>query len=168
MEYHTERQKFYAEEETRLLKEKKDIKRAIEDVDKRQEQWFVQSKETFDFACSAQYQFATGDAQTKTYIFSKLGSNLTIRDKMLHISGEKPYFLIGKGKKEIASTVASLEPAKQAEIVSNLLAFEPVCQAWRRRWDSNPRVLAHTCFPSRQNGPLSDSSGVCLLYQGVS
>ncbi len=58
---------------------------------------------------------------------------------MLHISGKKPYFLIEKGKKEIASIVASLEPAKQAEIESNLLSFEPVCQAWRRGRDSNPR-----------------------------
>ena len=131
--------KYYDDEEKRLLGEKKDINKEIVKVDKRLEDWFIQSKETFDFACSARYQFATGDAKVKTYVLSKLGSNLTIKDKSLLISGDKPYFLIEKGKKEIASIVASLEPTKQAEIASNLLSFEPVCQAWRRRWDSNPR-----------------------------
>jgi site-specific DNA recombinase len=133
-----EQLKYYDEEEKRLLGEKKDINKEIVKVDKRLEDWFIQSKETFDFACSARYQFATGDAKTKTYVLSKLGSNLTIKDKSLLISGDKPYFLIEKGKKEIASIVASLEPAKQAEIASNLLSFEPVCQSWRRVRDSNP------------------------------
>lgn len=71
-------------------------------------------------------------------MLSKLGSNLTIKDKSLLISGDKPYFLIEKGKKEIASIVASLEPTKQTEISSNLLAYEPVCNTWRRVRDSNP------------------------------
>jgi DNA invertase Pin-like site-specific DNA recombinase len=126
-----EQQKYYTEEETRLLNEKKAINKEIEKVDKRLEDWFIQSKETFDFACSARYQFATGDANIKTYVLSKLGSNLTIKDKNLLISGDKPYFLIEKGKKEITSIIASLEPAKQTEIAGNLLSLEPVCQAWR-------------------------------------
>jgi len=49
----------------------------------------------------------------------------------LQISGDKAYFLIEKGKKEIANIVDSLEPAKKAEIASNLLAYEPISQAWR-------------------------------------
>lgn len=126
-----EQLKYYDDEEKRLLSEKKDINKEIVKVDKRLEDWFIQSKETFDFACSAMYQFATGDAKVKTYVLSKLGSNLTIKDKSLLISGDKPYFLIEKGKKEIASIVASLEPAKQAEITSNLLSFEPICNTWR-------------------------------------
>ena len=133
-----EQQKYYSEEETKLLSEKKAINKEIEKADKRLEDWFVQSKETFDFACSARYQFATGNAKVKTYVLSKLGSNLTIKDRNLSILGDKPYFLIEKGKEEIQNIVASLEPAKQAEISSNLLAFEPVCQSWRRMWESNP------------------------------
>ncbi|QQG40761.1 MAG: recombinase family protein [Candidatus Levyibacteriota bacterium] len=134
-----EQQKYYSDEEKRLLSEKKAINKEVEKVDKRLEEWFVQSKETFDFACSARYQFATGDAKVKTYVLSKLGSNLTIKGKKLCISGDKPYFLIEKGKKEIADIVASLEPAKQLEIASHLLGFEPISSAWRRGWDSNPR-----------------------------
>lgn len=134
-----EREKYYDTEESRLFNEKKKINKAIKEADKRQENWYYQSKETFNFAYSAKYRFAKGDAKEKTYILSKLGSNLVIKDKELQISGDKAYFLIEKGKKEIASIVDSLEPAKQAEIASNLLAYEPISQAWRRRWDLNPR-----------------------------
>ncbi len=137
-----EREKYYDTEEARLFKEKEKINKAIKEVDKRQEEWFIQSKETFNFAYSAQYRFAKGDAKEKTYILSKLGSNLVIKEKELQITGDKAYFLIEKGKKEIANIMDSLEPAKKAEIASNLLAYEPVSQAWRRGGDSNPRYLS--------------------------
>lgn len=139
VENNPEREKYYDTEEARLFKEKEKINKAIKEVDERQEEWFIQSKETFDFAYSAQYRFAKGDAKEKTYILSKLGSNLVIKEKELQISGDKAYFLIEKGKKEIESIVDSLEPAKKAEIASNLLAYEPISQAWRRGRDSNPR-----------------------------
>ena len=129
-DFKAEMQDYYETEKKRLFKEKKDIQKAIAKLAKRQEQWYEQSKETFDFACSAKYQFATGDAKIKTYVLSKLGSNLVIKDRKLHISGDKAYFLIEKGKKEIASIVESLEPAKQAEIASNLLSYEPIRSAW--------------------------------------
>lgn len=126
-----EREKYYDDEEAKLFKEKEGLNKAIKEADKRQEEWYYQSKETFNFAYSAQYRFAKGDAKEKTYILSKLGSNLVIKDKELQISGDKAYFLIEKGKKEIANIVDSLEPAKKAEIASNLLAYEPISQAWR-------------------------------------
>ena len=121
-----EMQQFYDDEEARLLKERKDTMKQIDKVDKKQEEWYTQSKETFDFACSAQYQFETGDLRTKTYVLSKLGSNLTILDRELQISGEKPYFLIEKAKKEIEEVILALEPAEKAIISSNLLAYEPI------------------------------------------
>lgn len=131
IEANLEQEKYYDDEEAKLFKEKENLNKAIKEVDKRQEEWFIQSKETFDFAYSAQYRFAKGDAKEKTYILSKLGSNLVIKEKELQISGDKAYFLIEKGKKEIANIVESLEPAKKAEIASNLLAYEPISQAWR-------------------------------------
>jgi hypothetical protein len=129
-DFKADMQEYYETEKKRLFKEKKDIQKAIAKLAKRQEQWYEQSKETFDFACSAKYQFAIGDTKTKTYVLSKLGSNLVIKDRKLHISGDNAYFLIEKGKKEIASIVESLEPAKQAEIASNLLSFEPIRSSW--------------------------------------
>ena len=136
------REKYYDDEEKRLFKKLEGIEKAMKEADKRLAQWYELSKETFDFAYYAKYRFAKGDAQTKTYILSKLGSNLTIKDQELHISGDTAYFLIEKGKKEIENIMASLEPAKQAEISSQMLSYEPISSAWRRGWDLNPRNLA--------------------------
>ena len=131
-EYDTEMQEYYESEKKRLFREKKDITKAIKMTDKRQEQWYEQSKEAFDFACTAKYNFETGDLQAKTYVLSKLGSNLTIKDRELHILGKKPYFLIEQGKKEIADIVEALEPKERAVISSNLLSFEPISSSWLR------------------------------------
>lgn len=126
IEHSGDMQKYYDDEEKRLLKERKDIMKQIGTVDKKQEEWYFQSKETFNFACSAKYQFDSGDVRTKTYILSKLGSNLTILDRSLQISGERPYFLIEKAKKEIHEVILALEPEEKAVISSNLLAYEPI------------------------------------------
>ena len=82
-------------------------------------------------------QFDIGDAKTKTYVLSKLGSNLEIRDRKLHISGESPYFLIERGKNEITNIVEALEPEERAVISSNLLAYEPISSTLLGGLDSN-------------------------------
>jgi len=126
IEHGGEMQKYYDDEEKRLLKERKDIMKQIGTVDKKQEEWYFQSKETFNFACSAKYQFEAGDVRTKTYILSKLGSNLTILDRSLQISGERPYFLIEKAKREIEDIIFALEPKDLAVISSNLVSYQPI------------------------------------------
>ena len=83
------------------MAERVTLKEQIDKLDLRQEEWIELSKETFDFAFYARHHFATGDILTKVKIASKLGSNLTIKDKSLLISGDKPYFLIEKGKKRL-------------------------------------------------------------------
>jgi len=129
-EFDLDMQEYYESEKKRLLKEKETIKKALHKFDERQKQWFEQSKDAFDFACTAKYTFAQNDAKSKTYVLSRLGSNLTIKDKSLHVSGENAYFLIEKGKKEIESIVEALEPTKRAEIAGNLLSFEPIRTTW--------------------------------------
>ena len=132
-----EMEKFYNDEEERLLKERKDTMKQIDTVDKKQEDWYFQSKETFNFACSAKYQFETGDVRTKTYILSKLGSKLTILDRSLQISGDRPYFLIEKAKKEIEDIIFALEPKEKAVISSNLITYEPISRVMLGVLDSN-------------------------------
>lgn len=133
--YDSEMQEYYESEKKRLFKEKETIKKALQKFDERQKQWFEQSKDAFDFACTAKYTFAQNDAKSKTYVLSRLGSNLTIKDKTLHVSGENAYFLIEKGKKQIESIVEALEPTKRAEIAGNLLSFEHVRTTWLSSWD---------------------------------
>lgn len=95
------------------------------------------SKEICDFVCSAKYQFETGDVRTKTYILSKLGSNLTILDRSLQISGERPYFLIEKAKKEIEDIIFALGPKELAVISSNLIDYQPISRVMLPDLDSN-------------------------------
>ena len=140
-EFDSDMQEYYESEKKRLFKEKATIKKTLEKFDERQKQWFDQSKDAFDFACTAQYSFAKGDVKSKTYVLSRLGSNLTIKDKTLHVSGENAYFLIEKGKKQIESIVEALEPSKRAEIAGNLLSFEPIRSTWLRDRDSNPDTI---------------------------
>lgn len=132
-EYDKEMQEYYESEKKRLFKEKTNISQAIKKIDERQETWFEQAKDAFDFACTAKYNFETGDLKAKTYVLSRLGSNLTIKDRKLHIQGESPFFLIEKGKKQIESIVEALEPKEKAKISSNFLSFEPISSAWLSR-----------------------------------
>ncbi len=73
-----------------------------------------------------------------------LGSNLTIKDKLLHISGETPYFLIEKGKREIEGIVNALEPEEKAVISSNLLSYEPISSALLGDREVEPRQFFPT------------------------
>ncbi len=125
-DYDAERQKFYDEEENKLLKEKKDIKEQINKLDKRQEEWIKLTKDTFEFACYARYWFAKGDLKTKTNILSKLGKNLIIKDRQLFLDQEKPYFLIEKAKQEINKYMLSLEPEKRIIPAIQMLNLEPI------------------------------------------
>ena len=126
-----EKQKVYDEEENRLMSEKSKLKDQIDKLDLRQKEWIELSKETFDFALYARHWFATGDVLTKTRILSKLGSNLTIKDRELHVDGENAFFLIKKGKEEIGEILNSLEPEKIPNSSTSLLTLDPICQSWR-------------------------------------
>lgn len=156
----SEKQKIYDDEENRLMAERVKLKEQIDKLDLRQEEWIELSKETFDFAFYARHHFATGDILTKVKIASKLGSNLIIQDKELRIDGKNAFFLIKKGKDEIEGILKSLEPEKIPNNSKDLLSLDSVCQSWRRRWDSNPRVLSNTRFPGVRHKPLGDSSKI--------
>jgi site-specific DNA recombinase len=153
-----EKQQAYDFEENRLFAEKRSLKKQIDELDECQVNRIELTKETFDFAYYARQHFADGDVMTKTMILSRLGTNLVIRDRKLHIDGETAFFLIEKGKKEIEGIVESLEPSKRPDNSKALLVLDSVCQSWRRRWDSNPRVLSNTRFPGVRHKPLGDSS----------
>lgn len=144
-----ETQKYYSEEENRLLKEKNDLKKQIDLLDKRQEDWMQLTKETFDFAFYARQNFATGDVATKTQILSRLGQNLTIKDRELRIDGQNAFFLIEKGKNEIQGIINSLEPNKIPETTKEMLCLDSVCNTVRRGRDSNPRVLFRRTLSKR-------------------
>lgn len=138
--YNPEMDEYYNKEESRLLKEKKDLKTQLDKYEVEQEDWIELTKKTFDFACYARYWFEKGDVITKTQILQSLGKNLYLKDGKVLVDGQKPFYLIKKAKEEITQVVAELEPNKKIGDPNYLVSLEPVKTTLRKRWDSNPRT----------------------------
>jgi len=68
----------------------------LHDAGHRVDQWVKLSEQTFEFACAARKRFAKGDAGTKKEILLAIGSNLTLKDKILRIEARKPFFILEK------------------------------------------------------------------------
>ena len=137
--YDEERRELYEQQEKDLLGKRKAIKKELDDADKQQEKWIKLAKDTFDFVGHARYWLEHGTVSEKTYVLSKLGSDLRIKNRALELNGEKAYFLIEKGKKEMLDVANRLEPGKYTELSAQLLDFEAVRSVLRRGWDSDPR-----------------------------
>jgi site-specific DNA recombinase len=145
-DYDEERKALYEQQEYELLEKRKAIKKELEEADKQQEKWIELAKDTFDFVSHARYWLEHGSVQEKTYVLSKLGSDLRILNKSLELNGAHAYFLVEKGKKEMVSVANRLEPKKYSELSAQMLDLEPVRAVWRKRRDSNPRSFRMTVF----------------------
>ena len=86
----------YGKQRLGLLKEKAGLEELLRDAGHRVEQWLKLSEQTFNFACTARERFAKGDPKTKKEILLAIGSNLTLKDKILRIEAKKPFFLLEK------------------------------------------------------------------------
>lgn len=95
---------------------------------------------------------------------NELGEKRHLRKLGEHV-GKAAGFVI-RGDNTSGGHRSLLRAASQTAYASGRTSRVPAELEVRRRWDSNPRVLAHKRFPSVRNGPLSDSSRWCLLYQG--
>ena len=129
----------YTEQRKKLMEEKESISNQLKKSDESVNKWVYLTEETFKFACYARYWFAKGDVKTKTTILSKLGNNLTIKDRTLFLDQSKAFFLIQKGYGEVKELAVSLEPNKEIITPTQMLSLEPICKSWRRGRDSNPR-----------------------------
>src|ERR1035437_3830049 len=86
----------YGKQRLGLLKEKAGLEELLRDAGHRVEQWLKLSEQTFNFACTVRERFAKGDPKTKKEILLAIGSNLTLKDKILRIEAKKPFFLLEK------------------------------------------------------------------------
>ena len=157
-------EKYYDDEQARLFLEKNNLQEKLKNYSNRQEDVAELTKETFNFACHARYRFDVGAVQEKTEILSKLGKNLTIKDRKLVIQGEKPFFLIEKARKEIKVLKESLEPDKRIVDPSYLITLEPVKTIMRRHWDLNPGTPKGVRFSK----PVQLATMRCLLIKNMS
>jgi len=84
----------YRQKRLALMKEKADLEETLQDVGQQMQTCLERSEKAFEFACAVQDRFAKGGFEIKKEILSAIGSNLTLKDKILIIEARKPFFLI--------------------------------------------------------------------------
>lgn len=121
----------YKAQKEPLMREKARLEELMQDTGDRVNKWVELSEKTFEFACYARYWFADGNTATKRQIFSSLGQNLILKDKIVRVELEKPLQWIEEAKNEVPSVSLMLEPEKEFD---NTLQLEPL-------WAQNPSLL---------------------------
>jgi len=102
----------YARLRSRLLKEKNEIEKDLNNVGEQIEEWVELTERTFNFARYARAWFAKGDLDTKRAIFACLGSHLLLQDKKLTLQLKKPFNYIFEGLSKAENELSRLEPVK--------------------------------------------------------
>jgi hypothetical protein len=106
----------YGHQRFALLKEKARLEELFQDTGHRVEQWLSLVEKTFHFACSARYWFAEGDLAVKKEILSAIGSNLTLRDKMLCIEAPNPFLILEQSLSRLSEKKRRFEPEKNGSL----------------------------------------------------
>lgn len=114
-----------------LMTRKAELKERLDVLDSRVDKWVELSEKTFNFASNARYWFEHGSTQEKREILASLGSNLTLKDKIISITLDKPLSFIEEAKKEEPEIFAMLEPNTETD---NTLQLEDL-------WTKNPTML---------------------------
>ena len=129
----------FAEKKPKLEKEKKRLKGLLDDTDDRATKWHKKADELFDFARDAVRKFNEGGLEDKRYVFSKLGSNLILKDKKLTINVEETLIAMKEAAEEVRKIHDRLEPVKEADRASQLEDLYSQNPVLYRQRESNPR-----------------------------
>lgn len=100
----------YGRQRVALLKEKAALEELLQDAGHRVNQWMKLAEQTFEFACTVRERFAKGDAKTKKEILVTVGSNLSLKDKILSIEARKPFFILGNSVSDEKPETSPIEP----------------------------------------------------------
>lgn len=113
------------QEEKRTLEDKK------ENLGERMNKWMKLAQDSFRFACTARSAFEHATPQNKRIMLVSLGSNLFLRDKILHIDLLKPFTRIKEVKNEVEELTNRFEPQEEIDTKLQIGAL----------YASSPRVL---------------------------
>ena len=90
----------------------KNLRKEVDGLEKRADEWLEISQEVFRFASHARINFNTGNLQKKREMVRTIGTNFVLKDKKLYIE-QKDYFEpIQKGYKALEAEYLALEPDK--------------------------------------------------------
>ncbi len=92
----------YEKNKKLLLLEQEQVRRNLQEADKRADNWLELSEKTFNFACYARYWFAHAkNSQQQREILACIGSNLMQKDRILSLYQRKPFKIINGMQEKI-------------------------------------------------------------------
>lgn len=113
----------FKQQKMSLLKEKAELEEKMRDTEDRIGRWVELSEKTFNLACHARYWFEKGTVQEKRELLLALGSNLTLKEKTLHVDLQKPLGFLVEAKKEVEEISPMFEPAKKGFTEAQMTHF---------------------------------------------
>lgn len=124
----------YLSDKTELVTEKKKIKKSIDQLDIRVDDWSKIAEEALDFAREAKEKFENGDNKQKRSIFRAIGLNQVLKGKKLYVEDPSLFLQLKKAREEEPSISPTFEPAKTAHTRHKVVDLEEL-------WDRSPALL---------------------------
>jgi hypothetical protein len=115
----------YATQRLKLMNEKAQLEAVLNNEHDAMQPLLLAQK-ALDFAHTAVARFQTGDSATKKEILSTLGSNLTLKDKILNIEAKKPFTILKKLHTPQGRRIARIEPAINGSNIHQSGSFRSV------------------------------------------
>jgi site-specific DNA recombinase len=125
----------YGHQRFALLKEKARLEELFQDTGHRVEHWLSLVEKTFHFACSARYWFAEGDLAVKKEILLAIGSNLTLKDKILLIDTRKPFLILEQSLSPLSEEKRRFEPEKNGSNKGRIATVQGGSYSQLAQWD---------------------------------
>jgi len=103
----------FKSQKSAIISEKILLEERLANAGERIDSWMETAVNAFNFAVHVRHNFETGDADTKREILVAIGSNLILKDGLLHLDAKKPYCFLEEIIKTEPTTSQMLEPVEQ-------------------------------------------------------
>ena len=121
----------YSRQRSDLIQERDHLKVSLDGGNDGGRSCLLDTEKVFEFAYALRERFANGDETTKKEILVTVGSNLTLKDKILSIEARKPFRILEDGLNGDATKKVSIEPEKpEAKQCSEACTNESI-PTWR-------------------------------------
>lgn len=106
------------------------LKHNLHQTEDRAEKWLELTEKTFNFACYARENYGAGTLDKKREIFSALGWNFWIKDKIVRIQANEWFVPIEKAYPELEAEYRRLELQKYLSAEARNAAFASLILRW--------------------------------------
>ena len=121
----------YAAKKDALLIEQKTLKEKLADTDQRAANWFERMERSFNFAVTARERFEVGTLEDRRKIFAELGTELTLKDRILRLELDDLWKIFANHSKQLFADVERLELGENGSTNKKATDFETMTSLWR-------------------------------------